>query len=477
MKPRNPWLGDAQGLDYLRSLAAGLRGELERRAADAPALMSLIPDVDRLLGSLGALRDLGYSEGMQLLAGYRSLAVRKASILNEAATVSRVYPGMDEFWADAEAQARGESAFTFWDTYEHGRRRQLEDLLARAYGAESALLVNSGMSAIAVALGALRLRAGDVLVTGERCYFETSDYLEAFVEKAGIRVVRLALDREEEVRSGLERLSPRAFLFETATNAPDVTVPSGALGWMRDHPEIWFLVDNSVQSHLTRWCGLHERTIVLESAVKYITQECMAGVLYGSRRSMEDVRHHARATGQQLQEKVFNYIGEAEILALDKRMALHSRNARAFREELSAAGDGWRFIRTLDSTVEGDAAGQALFSRGVGALVFAALDAAHDGRTVEERHRRLLIGWQQRTRALGIELPVRAGFGWSRTTARLYESNRLNQHDAPSYLRVSVGLEPESVVRALARELGAASRALSRSRARVEEAGGSYARS
>ena len=55
---------------------------------------------------------------------------------------------------------------------------------------------------------------------------------------------------------------------------------------------------------------------------------------------------------------------------------------------------------------------------------------------------------------LGVE--VRAGFGWDRTCARVYEGGQLNQPDAPSYLRIAVGIEPEAEVRRLGAALGAA---------------------
>ena len=57
----------------------------------------------------------------------------------------------------------------------------------------------------------------------------------------------------------------------------------------------------------------------------------------------------------------------------------------------------------------------------------------------------------------GAWVPVRAGFGWTDTTARIHEPTGERVDEEPRYLRVSVGIEPEHIIRDLGKALRAAS--------------------
>jgi cystathionine beta-lyase/cystathionine gamma-synthase len=367
---------------------------------------------------------------------------------------------MEAFWDDAKAQVLGESPNTYWDTYEHGRRRQLEQILANTYGSESALLVNTGMSTIAVVVGMLNLRQGSKILTGERCYFETSDYLERYLVPRGIEIIRVPVDNSLILSETIRNLQPELAIFETVTNVPDVTALLGFPDCLGASPNTFFLIDNSVQSHLTKWFSLVEkscsRVLVVESLGKYLTHETMGGVIYGSKETVERARNFARATGQQLQEKSFNYLCEAELEQVSWQLARHSRNVTAFVEELQEYSVYFDYIRALNSGIINKNVDQQIFSYGVGALVFVALHQSKSSESVslEQRHRRLLDEWFHRTKHLGLNISVRCGFGWKDTVARVYESSYLNQNDAPSYLRISVGISPSEHIRILASQLG-----------------------
>ena len=84
---------------------------------------SLLERLDAVLGRTNP----GFAE---LKKAYDRLSFEKAVMLHELTEVAASYRSMDEFWADADAQERGDSRRTFWDTYEHGRRRQIESQLA-----------------------------------------------------------------------------------------------------------------------------------------------------------------------------------------------------------------------------------------------------------------------------------------------------------------------------------------------------------
>jgi cystathionine beta-lyase/cystathionine gamma-synthase len=457
---------DADVGEHFAELAAGLRHEVETYLDRSDLLGQLLTDIDRFEDTCRlAPPQLNYTGWRRMLEDYRRLVHRKASLANELSRIACSYASMDEFWRDAEAQERGESSHTFWDTYEHGRRRQLEEVLAQTYGSSSALLLNSGMSGIAVVTGMLNLRAGERILTGNRCYFETSDYLARFVSQTGVDIIRVPVDEPGSITRALKQLQPAMAIFETVTNTPDVPIARGFNDWLAAAPKTFFLIDNSVQSHLTRWfeiLGENPRLLVIESATKYLTEECMAGVLYGHPDAVEKARNYARSTGQQLQEKAFNYLTEAGVKFVGRKLAWHSRNVAVINEELKSFASLFSFSRTLDNTAGNEPELEVIFRHGRGGLIFAALKVpGSDGGRLAELHRRLLARWRELTIEMGLELQIRAGFGWNQTSARAYESERLNQPDAPCFIRISVGTEPVAVARTLARALGQAAREVS----------------
>jgi hypothetical protein len=318
------------------------------------------------------------------------------------------------------------------------------------------------MSALAVALGAAGLRPGSVLLAPSNSYFETAELLETTLGPAGIQVLRVPVHEPGALLLALREHRPHAVLLESVTNGPELEVPLDIDRCHEAANGTVFIIDNSVQSHLCPWFALAPalapQLLVVESAVKYLTHECMAGVIYGGSALLAKARRVARVTGQQLQQRALSFLCTAEADHAVDRLALHSRNVRRFVAELMPAGASlFEYVRPLD----GNGAGSAVFANGVGALVFSQLRRWAAEESPEEtarRHRELLQHWQAKCQAAGCDLPVRCGFGWSETAARVYESRALNRSDAPTYLRVTVGIEPEYVVGTLARALLEAAR-------------------
>lgn len=468
-KPEDRKRDEKEFLTYFARLAEGLTQELLARlhneelpTHEIQAWKSNVSDFHQLLTRLSKSQ-LSGDYVADVIQRYGQLAKNKGNTLNARAEVAREYESMEEFWADVKEQSRGNSEQTYWDTYEHGRRRQLEALLACTYGSEDALLLNSGMSGIAAVCEMLNLRPGDTIVTGERSYFETSDFLHRFFSERGIHIERVPVGNTQKVISTLKQTNPRLVIMETATNAPSVDVPADIPAWLNAAKQALFLIDNSVQSHLTRWFSIvpndRARILVLESGVKYLTHHCMAGVLYGNRETLERARTYARLAGQQLQEKAFNFINVTEIEHLPEKLARHSSNARLFHQALQPYSRYFSLINLLDSTSSRESA-NTIFNGNVGSLIFVALPVNSKVKTedVKIAHRRLLDRWRAVANENRLKVEIRCGFGWSQTTARVYESDFLNQPDAPTFLRISVGIEPQSIIVALAKILGEAAK-------------------
>lgn len=422
---------------HLTVLAEGLRREVESQGCE-PELASGLTVLDAVLA--GGSFD-------RALDAYLRLVHDKAAVLNRRAEVAATYSSMEEFWSDAAAQERGESNRGYWDSYEHGRRRQLEHRLAAAYGSEAALLVNTGMSALDSAVGSLALRPDEAVVVARRAYFETAEYVDGVLAPRGVRILRVDVADEAAILDAVQTPGVRALIVETATNCTPCHVVA-RLDRVLD-TGCAVIIDNSLLSHGFRWFELLPAgpVVVVESAIKYLTGACTAGVVYGSADAVDPVRRYARRVGQQLQERAFNHLQVGELTAAGPRVALHSRRAQQFRRALDPSR--WESIDYAGARLgsRDDAIAAALSESGPGAVLFLRLPGADD--VVATQHRRLLRRWVERAPGLSI----RAGFGWPRTTARAYEAAALNQADAPVYLRVSVGIEPEDVVAALAESL------------------------
>ncbi len=412
--------------------------------------------LSRLLERLDEVIERPNSAYSELKKAYDRLSFEKAVMLHERTEVAASYQSMEEFWADADAQERGDSPRTFWDTYEHGRRRQIESQLAGCYGCEAALLVNSGMSAIDTAVRSLHLKSGDVILTHRRGYFETSQYLADILRAEGVDIVRRSLDDRDELRAAVEDVKPRLLLVEAAMNIPPCEIVS-CLDGVPDGVPI--VIDNSLFSHGVRWFD-HVRqrnAVVVESAIKYMMGHASGGVLYGSHDRIGAARHYARNVGQQLQERAFNHLQAGEIATLREKVRLQGKRAALFASALEAGDWARTSSPTTAASGRDDWPARAVREVDGGCLVFLELPEDLPDEKAELQ-RRILQAWRNELGRRGIALSIRAGFGWDETSARCYESARLNQPNAPMYIRVSVGIEPPDQVATLAECLNLAVR-------------------
>lgn len=439
---------------YLLALLTGLVEETRQELRD-PEAAAILEKAEKLTREIEAADLRRFGPWQKAVHAYEGVADAVAAARNTRSRTARSYESMEEMGRDTEAQAKGKSPHAVWDSAEHGRRRQIEKKIAERFGAEDALLVNSGASAIAVAVGALRLPRGATVLTGRHAHPETTSFLTRYVMPGGVKIVRVPLGHGDTVIDALRTLKPELALLETATAAPVSEVPSRVEDWFRASPSTHFVIDNTVQSLLTPWFGADKaprrKLVVVESAAKYLSHRCMAGMVYGPDELVAPIREYARATGQYLQEKAFNYIRPAEIEQLGWKLTRHAVNARVFASE--AAGCQDIEVRLLDSEAD-PGARASLFANGPGCLVFVRLGTRRDPAT---GHRKLLAGFQAQAKKRGAWVPVRAGFGWTDTTARIHEPTGERVDEGPRYLRVSVGIEPEHIIRDLGKALRAAS--------------------
>ena len=419
--------------DYFERLLDNLELDLDALADVSPRdAARLRPHLHRPSGS----------DGRDLAVRYADLSRELTEALDRGYRVADPFTSMAEFWAKADLHGAGQAPGTYWDTYESGDRRRLEHVVAAGYGSPGALLLNSGMSALYCVLSAL-LGPGDRLLTHDRGYFETTDLLENVLRPRGVELVRADLGTATSVGGA----GHAVVLAETVLNAPGCALPNVPEG---EHVVVVDATFTSWSFDYTDICRAvgSDKVVVVESGTKYLTRAASAGVVYATAELDEKVRAFARRTGQQLQGRALNALRRAEIAALRERMAVHDANLVAFCDALADCGMTVTTGRSAAAAHPDTTFAPLITKAGGGALVFVTPPAG----TPAVDFDRVLDDWRL---AAGGAVGVRAGFGWDRTTGRSYRGSRLNQPDAPEYLRVSVGLEDEPTIAALASSLAA----------------------
>jgi cystathionine beta-lyase/cystathionine gamma-synthase len=260
------------------------------------------------------------------------------------------------FYMDAEG--RGDLLYT---RYGNGPNHQvLEARLAALDGGDDALVVGSGMAAMACALLSL-LQAGDHVVATDAIYGGTRALLSAELSRLGIDTTYVdlfspgwteALRPETRVVLGESVSNPILRVLDVAEVARAAHAHGAAL-----------VIDSTFTSPLNFRPLEHGADLVMHSATKYLGghSDVTAGVLVGSAARIGEARKRARVWGPVLDPHAA-WLLERGIKTLSVRMERHNRNgveiarwaqarpeiARVFHPSLSSHPDHETAARTLD---------------------------------------------------------------------------------------------------------------------------------
>lgn len=420
---------------YLDQLVAGLLAE----ARDED--VRLDPTVVRQAAT-------GPDDFATRLHTYRQLRTGLTRALDDRYESASGYASMEEFWDDAAEQERGRSSRAYWDSYENGRRRQVEQLLADAFGTEQAVLVNSGMSAVDVALRGLT-RPDRALLAHSRMYFESADLLDALFAPWGLPVTRIDLTDADAVESLVRSHPPAVALLEVALNGPGCDVPVLEPLWRAG---LTTVVDVSALGTAVAPLVPHAPadTIFVESGTKYLTRQASVGVIYGGGATVEVARSCARRTGIQLQGRALHQIRPAEIRHAPLRHALHADRLRRFAAVVTGAlPDVTVRTATVGAAGRPDLLARTVADGAAGCMAFVQVGGLDSDRE-ERAYREIVARWAA---TVPGDRRVRAGFGWTETTGRAYGRDALNTDEGNCFARFSVGVEPVHRVEELADRL------------------------
>ncbi len=251
--------------------------------------------------------------------GTRAIHAGEAAPRAGGPVVSPIYP-TTTFYSDPSGQ--GEVLYT---RYGNGpNHRLLEQRIASLEGAEDALVVASGMAAMAMALLSV-LQAGDHVLATDAIYGGTRALLGDELSRLGIQTTFVDLF-SEDWQHGL-RPNTKVVLGETPSNPLLRILDLQPIAEAAHAHGAVVIVDATFGSPVHYRALEHGADIVMHSATKYLGghSDVTAGVLAGSRARIAEARKRARVWGPALDPHAA-WLLERGIKTLSVRMERHNRN-------------------------------------------------------------------------------------------------------------------------------------------------------
>ena len=233
--------------------------------------------------------------------------------------VTPIYP-TTTFYSDPSGQAE-----VWYTRYGNGPNHVLlEKRIAALEGAEDALVVSSGMAAMAMALISV-LQAGDHVVATDAIYGGTRALLDRELLRLGIETTFVDLFSPDWPHA--LRPNTRVVLGETPSNPVLRVLDLRAVAEIAHAHGAAVVVDATFASPVNFRALEHGADIVMHSATKYLGghSDVTAGVLAGSAARIGEARKRARVWGPVL-DPHGAWLLERGIKTLALRMARHNAN-------------------------------------------------------------------------------------------------------------------------------------------------------
>jgi cystathionine beta-lyase/cystathionine gamma-synthase len=198
--------------------------------------------------------------------------------------------------------------------------------LAALEGAEAAVLLSSGMGAIACALLAL-LRPGDHLLASSWIYGGAADLLSKEFTALGIEV-SLVNPLETRVWRRHLRKETRAIFLETPVNPTCRVLDLRPVSYMTKECGIALVVDSTFASPINLRPLEHGADVVIHSATKYLNghHDVLGGIVCGTASYIDEVRRKMTLWGQ-APDPFGAWLLERGLKTLDVRIQRHNENA------------------------------------------------------------------------------------------------------------------------------------------------------
>jgi cystathionine beta-lyase len=203
--------------------------------------------------------------------------------------------------------------------------------LAALEGAESALVLSSGMGATACAMLAL-LRSGDHLVTSSWIYGGTRKLFTEDLIGMGIEVTMVNPMEPRGWRKAL-RKNTRVVFLESPVNPTCRVIELGSLQNLAHNEGIALVVDSTFASPVNFRPLEHGVDVVIHSATKYLNghHDILAGVVCGSEPFIDEVRRKMTVWGQ-APDPFACWLLERGLKTIDVRVRRQNENAMRIAE-------------------------------------------------------------------------------------------------------------------------------------------------
>ncbi|HEU4883503.1 MAG TPA: PLP-dependent aspartate aminotransferase family protein [Longimicrobium sp.] len=233
--------------------------------------------------------------------------------------VMPIYP-TTTFYSDPSGQAE-----VWYTRYGNGPNHVvLEQRIASLEGAEDALVLSSGMAAMAMALISV-LQAGDHVVATDAIYGGTRALLDRELSRMGIDTTYVDMFSGEWTRA--LRPNTRVVLGETPSNPLLRVLDLAPIAEAAHAHGAVVIVDATFGSPVHFRALEHGADIVMHSATKYLGghSDVTAGVLAGSAARIGEARKRTRVWGPVLDPHAA-WLLERGIKTISVRMERHNRN-------------------------------------------------------------------------------------------------------------------------------------------------------
>ena len=306
--------------------------------------------------------------------------------------------------------------------------------VAALEGAEAAVLLSSGMGAVACALLAL-LRPGDHLIASSRIYGGANALLTNEFVGLGIQVTLVDPMETRAWRKKL-RKETRAIFLETPVNPSCRVIDLRPVTYVTQEEGIALVVDSTFASPINLRPLEHGADVVIHSATKYLNghHDVLGGIVCGTASYVEEVRQKMMLWGQ-APDPFAAWLLDRGLKTLDVRVRRHNENAMRVAEWCAQRKE-IRAVHYPGLPTHPDHEVAKAMLDGFGGMM--AIELAGGGRAAEKFLRRLKVIRHSPSLGGADSLVSEPRFT---SHAHLSAEARANAGIPDGFLRLSIGIE------------------------------------
>jgi len=306
--------------------------------------------------------------------------------------------------------------------------------VAALEGSEAAVLLASGMGAIACALIAL-LRPGDHLIASSRIYGGANTLFTKEFAGLGIQVTLVDPMESRAWRKKL-RKETRAIFLETPVNPSCRVIDLRPVSYVTKEEGIALVVDSTFASPINLRPLEHGADVVVHSATKYLNghHDVLGGIVCGTASYVEEVRQKMMLWGQ-APDPFAAWLLDRGLKTLDVRVRRHNENAMRIAEWCTQQKE-IRAVHYPGLATHPDHEVAKAMLDGFGGMM--AIELAGGGRAAEKFLRRLKLIRHSPSLGGADSLVSEPRFT---SHAHLSAEARANAGIPDGFLRLSIGIE------------------------------------